>query len=354
MPNDNGGRLSPNQGSPHVARPLVSVCIANYDGELLLRECIDSVLRQDSNVEIEIIVHDDASRDGSIALLEASFSQIRLLRSDSNVGFCIANNRMVAAARGDFILLLNNDAALFPDAVRTLLETWNTVGNAILTLPQYDWEDGELVSFGNRLDVFYNVVPVRQPGRPALATVDGACLFMEKSLWDKLGGFPEFFSSIAEDAFLCCAARLTGARVVCTASSGYRHRQGATFGGNRVAGTRLSSRYRRRYLSERNRIALLVGCTPTWLVWPWLVAHLALLMIEALLLRLLMRSRDSWGKIYVPAARDAWRRRGATRRLRKMVQAHRRIGLMQYLKAFAFVPQRLRLLVRHGLPRLSD
>src|SRR5690606_3822216 len=190
-------RLSPNDGSPDLARPLVSICIANYNGEHLLRDCIDSVLRQDYDAEIEIIVHDDASRDGSIAFLEGSFPEIRLLRSDSNVGFCIADNRMVAAARGDFILLLNNDAALFPDAVRTLLETWNTAGNAILTLPQYDWEDGELVSLGNRLDVFYNVVPVRQPGQPTLATVDGACLFMERSLWDQLGGFPESFSSIA-------------------------------------------------------------------------------------------------------------------------------------------------------------
>ena len=98
-------------------RPVVSVCIANYNGEQLLADCIDSVLTQDCNVTIEIIVHDDASSDGSLTLLTDRYPQVQVLASDTNVGFCIANNRMVNVAEGEFVLLLNNDAALFPDAI---------------------------------------------------------------------------------------------------------------------------------------------------------------------------------------------------------------------------------------------
>lgn len=353
---------SPIAREPHMAKdpeaprstgPVVSVCIANYNGEDLLQGCIDSVLDQELDAELEIIVHDDASLDGSVALLERDYPQVRLIRSEENVGFCIANNRMVAVASGEFILLLNNDAALLPDAIDTLLAAWKSRGDAILTLPQYDWENGRLVSMGNRLDLFYNVVHVREPGRHTLATVDGACLFIEKALWDRIGGFPEYFGSIAEDALLCCAARLGGTQIACPPSSGYRHRQGASFGGSRLADGRLATRYRRRYLSERNRIALLASCTPGGIAWPWLVAHLGLFVLEGMVLTLLLRSREPWSRIYAPALRDAWRHRRTTRQLRGRIQSLRRTGVVQYLRAFTCMPQRLRLFIRHGLPRLS-
>lgn len=331
----------------------VSICVANYDGEALLGDCLDSIVQQETDVDIEIIVHDDASPDRSIQLLEDRFPQARLLRSDANVGFCIANNRMVAAATGDFILLLNNDAALFPDAVATLLAEWDRMPGSILTLPQYGWDDGDLVNLGCRLDPFYNVVPAMAPG-PSLAMVEGACLFMERALWNRLGGFPPAFGSIAEDTLLCCSARLAGAQVGCAHSSGYRHRQGASFGGNRLADAGLVTRYRRRYLSERNRIALLASCAPGWLVFAWLPAHLVLLLVEAALLSLAMGSLQPWRKIYSPALRDAWKQRRATMDLRRHVQALRRIGVWQYLQGFTWVPHRLRLLVRHGIPRISD
>ena len=124
-------------------RPVVSVCIANYNGEQLLVDCIDSVLAQYGGTTIEIIVHDDASSDDSVALLRASYPQVEVLASSDNVGFCIANNRMAAAAHGRYLLLLNNDAALYPDAIESLLTEADAQHHAgILTLPQYDWKTG--------------------------------------------------------------------------------------------------------------------------------------------------------------------------------------------------------------------
>lgn len=332
----------------------LSVCIANFDGEHLLPDCIDSILAQSSDASIEIIVHDDASRDGSLEVLARCYPQVQVMRSTENVGFCVANNRMVTAARGNYILLLNNDAALMRDGVATLLELSQRKPGAIITLPQYAWEDEHLINKGCRLDLFYNAVPVMQEAGAPLAIAEGACLFMERSLWERLGGFPEAFGSIAEDAHLCCAARLAGADILCAGSSGYRHRQGASFGGNRIQSSGLVSRYRRRYLSERNRIALLATCTPTWLAWPWLGVHLLQLMIEAAVLCIASRRLDPWRRIYAPALSDAWGQRKTTIHLRRAVQIRRRIGLGQYLRAFTFVPQRVKLLARYGMPRLDD
>ena len=136
-----------------------------------------------------------------------------MLASAGNVGFCISNNRMVAHARGEFVLLLNNDAALFADALATLLEAARAhITQGILTLPQYDWETGELVDRGCLLDPFYNPVPNMGPARRDVAYVIGACLWIPRALWTRSMASPNGSDSIAEDMDLCCRARLRASR----------------------------------------------------------------------------------------------------------------------------------------------
>ena len=334
--------------------PLVSVCIANYNGEHMLVECIDSVLQQSSDTEVEIIVHDDASTDGSIALLGTRYPAVRVIHSDVNVGFCIANNRMADVARGEFLLLLNNDAALFPDAIQTLLEDARDIGSdAIASLPQYDWSTGDLVDRGCLLDPFHVPVPSLDPEREEVAYVIGACLWIPRAAWQRLGGFPECFGSIAEDLYLGCAARLQGMPVRCLARSGYRHRQGVSFGGNRAGTQGLRTNYRRRYLSERNRIAVLVTCVPTLLAWPWMTVHGAALVVEGLLLSSLSRDPRIWREIYGAALRDAWKARRTLLGLRARTLAGRKASLARVLAPYCWLPWKLALLRRHGLPRVG-
>lgn len=336
-----------------AAEPRVSVCIANYEGEALLADCIGSVLAQECDTDIEILVHDDASADGSLALLAARYPQVRVIASDCNVGFCVANNRMAAAARGDYLLLLNNDAALHADAIgRLLAEAGRIGGPAILTLPQYDWETGALVDRGCLLDPFYNPIPNLDPGRTDVAYVIGACLWIPRDAWRTLGGFPEAFGSLAEDMFLCCLARLRGMPVRAIAGNGYRHRQGASFGGNRATGARLRTTYRRRALSERNKTITLVACTPAPLMAPLLVLHLAALVLEGVTMVVLRRDARAWKDIYAPCLALFFRHRAALRLQRCQVQSSRCCSLRDYLRAFRCAPRKLALLARHGVPDL--
>ncbi len=336
------------------AAPDCSVCIANYNGAHMLADCIDSVLAQGTEATIEIIVHDDASTDGSVELLRRRYPQVEILASEENVGFCVGNNRMVAHARGEYVLLLNNDAALFPDAVAILLAAARAQPAAgILTLPQYDWQSGALVDRGCLLDPFYNPVPNTDEKRKDVAYVIGACLFLPHALWNELGGFPEWLDSLAEDMYFCCLARLRGVPVRVAPGSGYRHRQGATFGGNRADATGLSTTYRRRALSERNKIAVMVVCTPTWLVWPLLALHFVLLAIEGAVLVLLKRDARIWRGIYAPALGYAARAPRGLRARRRAAQQSRRISSRAYFAAFTWMPRKLALLRRHGVPRVS-
>jgi GT2 family glycosyltransferase len=334
--------------------PVCSVCIANYNGVHVLGDCIDSVLAQEGAISVEIIVHDDASTDGSMEWIRQRYPTVELLVSEENAGFCIANNRMVERARGEFVLLLNNDAALHPDALSTLLSAAREQSRpGIFTLPQFDWQSDELVDRGCRLDPFYNPVPNLDPDRHDVAYVIGACMFLPRELWIHLGGFPEWFGSIAEDMYLCCLARIRGLPVVAVPKSGYRHRQGASFGGNRINAGKLQSTYRRRVLSERNKTAVMVICTPTAWVWPLLMVHCVLLVVEGATLALMKRDAGIWREVYRHALGCVLRSVGEWRARRRDVQRSRQVGLLNYLRGFVCTPRKFSLLLRHGVPDLQ-
>ncbi|MDD2920295.1 glycosyltransferase [Rhodoferax sp.] len=333
--------------------PLVSVCIANYNGMDVIDDCLRSVLAQQGDISVEILLHDDASSDRSLDYIREHYPQVKVIASPDNVGFCIANNRMAAAAKGKYLLLLNNDAALFLDALQTLLaEAARLAKPAILTLPQFDATSGQLIDRGCLLDPFFNPVPNLDPKRGDVAMVIGACLWIPKDLWDEMEGFPEWFGSIAEDMYLCCRARLAGYPVRALSVSGYRHWQGKSFGGGKVADGRLATTFRRRALSERNKTFVMVMTCPA----PWmqimLPLHLALLVLEGTVLSVLRLNGRYLQQIYLPAVGALIQHRQELRMGRTASQNSRRIASAGFFAVFGGWPYKLRMLVRHGLPTL--
>ncbi len=330
---------------------MISVCIANYNGVGMIDACIDSVQRQDCAATIEIIVHDDASTDGSAAQIRARHPGVCLIEGAENAGFCVANNRMAAAAQGEYLLLLNNDATLMPGAIASLLAESERLGRpAILTLPQYDAETDELLDIGSLLDPFLNPVPNRDPARGEVGTVHGACLWIPKALWQELGGFPEWFGSVAEDLYLCCRARLAGYPVRALGVSGYRHRVGQSFGGGKARGGRLETTARRRALSERNKTFVMAMAYPAPFMHLILPVHLALLLVEGLLLSILLGRPALLQDIYLPVFGALFRRRDHLRGGRRAAMAGRRIAGADFFAVFDPLPHKLRMLLRHGLP----
>lgn len=337
-----------------TAPPLISVCIAHYNGIDLIDACIGSVRAQQGDFDVEIIVHDDASPDGSASHIREKYPDVQLIVSEENVGFCIANNRMAAIAEGDFLLLLNNDATLFPDALGTLLAEAERLGrSAILTLPQYDADSGALLDMGSRLDPFLNPVPNRDPAMGEVGTVHGACLWIPKALWNELGGFPEWFGSVAEDLYLCCRARLAGHPVRALGASGYRHRVGASFGGGKAQAGRLVTTFRRRALSERNKTFVMAICYPAPFLLTMLPLHLLALLAEGALLSLLRLDGGYLARIYLPAIAALLQRRREIRAVRRSTQAHRRVAATDFFAVFDWMPYKLGMLLKHGLPKLS-
>lgn len=338
-------------GLKRAESPRCSICIANYNGEHLLADCIESILAQEFDHPVEIIVHDDASTDGSLDLLRARFPQVQVIASPTNVGFCIGNNRMVALSRAEFVLLLNNDAALLPGALAAL-HAAASGEPAILTLPQYDWETGALVDRGCLLDPFYNPVPNLDPARTDVAYVIGACLWIPRKTWHELGGFPEWMESIAEDIFLCCQARLHGIPVRVVAASGFRHRLGSSFGGARVVAQSLRTTMKRRALSERNKTYCMAVFTPAIALAALLPAHLALLLFEGVFLALVKRQPALLTRIYTTPLPSLVRNHEQLLRSRMSAMSGKRVPWRVFYRAFIWTPRKLSLLMRHGLPEV--
>jgi len=284
--------------------PLVSVCIANYNGEEVIGECIDSILVQDYN-NLEIIVHDDCSTDNSIEVLKQYKDQIQIITSQENVGYCISNNRMANVANGIYLLLFNNDAVLAKNGISELITAVKEGDYGILTLVQKDYYSKKIIDSGRDLDIFLNPIPRKQENvnYQQVMTVHGACLFISRDLWVNLGGFPVFYESVAEDLYLCLAAQAKGILVGSVNTAYFIHRNGLSFGGGGLDNGRLNTTIKRRYLSERNKLlTMYLLYSGIFKIIPY-IAVLTLL-FEGLILSLLQRKVSILINIYLKAIWD--------------------------------------------------
>ena len=96
----------------------LSVVIVSFNTLALTRECLQGVLQQTREFAAEVLVVDNASRDGSAEMIAREFPEVTLLRSEVNLGFGNGNNLALEKARGRYIVLLNTDAFLAPGALR--------------------------------------------------------------------------------------------------------------------------------------------------------------------------------------------------------------------------------------------
>lgn len=250
---------------------LISVIIVNWNRRELLRACLDSLLSQEQN-EFEIILVDNGSTDGSAQMAESRLAAadvpLHVIRNTENRGFCAANNQGIAAARGQLVALLNNDAEAEPGWLAALARAFcqrADIGMAASKILVY--EDPR------RIDkVGHLIYPDGQNrGRGTGATdhgqfdcqeeilwPDGCAAMYRKSMLDQIGGFDEDFFAYGDDAELGLRARIAGWRCLYVPDAVVRHHRGTTLG--------LQSS-RRLELIERNRVLLAAKLFPWSLLW---------------------------------------------------------------------------------------
>ncbi len=100
----------------------VSIIIVSWNTRELLERCLYSIYRQCKRANFEIIVVDNASKDGSAEMVRDKFNEVVLIENERNRGFAAANNQGIARAKGRFVLLLNSDTVILGDAISKAVE----------------------------------------------------------------------------------------------------------------------------------------------------------------------------------------------------------------------------------------
>jgi len=220
----------------------VSFIIPLFNCLALTRACLDSLRATlPSDLSFEIILVDDGSSDGTREWLAGLTAPVRVMLNERNLGYAISNNRGVALAQGEQLVLLNNDLEFVPGWFEALSAAHRSLGTRVGLVGnvQLDIKTGVVDHTGIILDCKAKPEHDRRspsrwarwfaPVRPVPA-VTGACLMISRGLWTQLGGFDEGFINGGEDVDLAFRARAIGRVNAVALRSVIRHHISASLG----------------------------------------------------------------------------------------------------------------------------
>ena len=250
--------------------PDVSLLIVSHNTCDLLDACLASI-QGETRGACEIIVVDNASSDGSAAMVRRRYPDVMLIENQHNAGFAAANNQAAHAARGRFLLLLNPDTLVLDGAIDRLAAFMDADPDTGICGPRVLNREGRIAqscyrfpTLGGSLRLPLGYTPVRwllrrsKGRRYDLATerpqpveaVQGCALAIRAALWRHLGGMDETFFLYGEDTDLCYRTWQAGQRVTylpyaCIVHFGGASAEaaGATMLGDKIGEPFLRSRY---------------------------------------------------------------------------------------------------------------
>jgi len=216
------------------SRPDLSIIIVNWNTRELVQACLSSISGNLASVPHEVIVVDNASRDGSPEMIATEFPHVRLVANAENVGFAVANNQAMKAARGRWFMLLNSDTELVDDSVARLLERVRDEPDIGVAHCQLRFRDGRLQHTAYRFPSirlalfedlgFYKLMPRRAPEallggywhyaeERDVDWVAGAFMLLPREVFEQTGGFDERLFMYGEDMEWCYRIRDRGWRI---------------------------------------------------------------------------------------------------------------------------------------------
>jgi len=223
----------------------VSIIIVTRNTCALTCAAVQSALGSRDSFAKEIFVVDSGSTDGTAAVFSREFSQVQLIRSETNLGFARACNLAANRTRGEFLLLLNSDARLEPDALAQAVVWMRAHPDCAVAGAQLLNADGSRQnSIANsptlatellNKSLLRRLRPGKYPGKEhefrepvEVETVVGAFMLVRKSVWDTLGGLDERYFFFFEETDFCLQARRHGQRVCHLPAVRVWHGQGQT------------------------------------------------------------------------------------------------------------------------------
>ncbi|MGC8880428.1 MAG: glycosyltransferase family 2 protein [Anaerolineae bacterium] len=199
----------------------LSIVIVNWNTRDLLAQCLASVYAHPPDCVFDVWVVDNASTDGSAAMVRERFPQVHLIENRENVGFARANNQAIRASTGRYVLLLNSDAWVRPMALHRMVEFMDAYPIAGAAGPRLLNPDGTLQPSAHPMSTLWREGwhlfhldalrrlstyemhrwSVDQP-RP-VEVASGACLCLRRAALDQIGLLNERYFMYAEEVDIC-------------------------------------------------------------------------------------------------------------------------------------------------------
>lgn len=214
---------------------MVSIVILSYNTEDLLEQCLKSLFQHIPAQEAEVIVVDNASTDGTVAMLNKAFKQVKVIENDSNVGFSKGCNIGASHAKGDHILFLNSDTILSQNPLPAMMEVFNKHAKVGAVGGLLKNSDGSLQrSFG----AFYslkNVFVLLFQGEQGelkrfhpdvtkkVDWVSGGFMLVGSDVFRQVKGYNEAYFMYIEDMDLCFRIKKAGYEVWFTPDAVVNH-----------------------------------------------------------------------------------------------------------------------------------
>ncbi len=229
--------------------PKVSVLIVSYNVKQYIIHCIDSIKKSDYTGEIEKIVVDNNSFDGSLDEIKSTMKDVICIQNDTNVGFGKAVNQAAKVASGEYYLILNPDTIIEESTISTFVNYIVQDSNIGMLGPKIVNSDGSLQKGSKRsfptikvalpkLMAFDKLFPKSKwAGRYNLNylnpdevhkvdAISGSCMFIRSELFTKIGGFDERYFMYGEDLDLCYQVYQMGFEVHYLPTTQIMHYQG--------------------------------------------------------------------------------------------------------------------------------
>lgn len=253
--------------------PAISIVIVNWNGRHLLQPCL-AHLQVAIQASDQVIVVDNGSHDGSVAWLHTQFPWVEVITLPTNRGFAGGNNAALADCRHDWILLINNDAFVAPDAIEQLRQIATTCPpktGAIAATLLFDHAPDLVASSGIILrrdgvaidrDMTRPLADIPTNPQP-IAGASGGAVLLRRAMIADIGFFADDFFNYLEDVDLAWRALLRGWHSIHLPTAHIRHVYSATSG--------QGSPFKQRLLG-RNRWRTLIRCLPSALWWRYLPA----------------------------------------------------------------------------------
>ena len=230
----------------------VSIVLVSYNTKELTRECIKSIYEKTRDIDFDIWLVDNASKDNSVEMVKSEFPQVNVIENKENMGFGRANNQAINKSHAKYVLCLNTDTLLINNAVKILFDFMENPEYADVAISGgqlYNAELGFEGSIGTYhdfkwlfnktfgLNIFSRLKKVFKSKKQTDKANENKCecdflkskfiigadLMVRKSAIDRLGGFDERFFLFSEEAELCYRMKKNNYRIMFVPSAQIIH-----------------------------------------------------------------------------------------------------------------------------------